>query len=114
MAVKPARQTRQGGQAKRTRRLLAQKLKLLRFTRGWSQEVLAELSGLHRSYISEIERQQINVSLDNLEKLAGAFDLNVSELLRAPSLEDLQDRFEDFGIKEPRGHYGPMALETVH
>ena len=114
MALKPAREAKQGGQPKRTRRLLAQKLKLLRFARGWSQEVLAELSGLHRSYISEIERQQINVSLDNLEKLAEAFELGVSELLRAPSLEDLQDRSQDCGIKEPRGHYGPVALETVH
>ena len=38
----------------RTRLALAQKLRFLRFTRGWSQEVLAELAGLHRTYISQI------------------------------------------------------------
>ena len=34
--------------------ILAQKLRLLRFIRGWSQEVLAEFVGLHRTYVSSI------------------------------------------------------------
>ena len=50
----------------RTRLALAQKLRFLRFTRGWSQEVLAEFAGLHRTYISSIERGERNVSIDNL------------------------------------------------
>ncbi|HLQ24891.1 MAG TPA: helix-turn-helix transcriptional regulator [Acidiferrobacterales bacterium] len=37
------------------RKTLAHKVRLLRFLRGWSQEVLAETSGLHRTYISSIE-----------------------------------------------------------
>ena len=45
----------------RSRLALAQKLCLLRFIRGWSQEVLAELAGLHRTYISQIERGQVKV-----------------------------------------------------
>ena len=95
----------------RTRKILAQKLRLLRFTRGWSQEVLA---GLHRTYVSSIERGERNVSIDNLEKLADAFALSVSELRRRPSLEDMKDRRKDFGIEEPRAHYGPVAVEMVH
>ena len=46
----------------RTRLALAQKLRFLRFTRGWSQEVLAELAGLHRTYISQIERGQVSAA----------------------------------------------------
>jgi len=114
MALKPVTETKQGGQPKRTRRLLAQKLKLLRFTRGWSQEVLAELCGLHRSYISEIERQQINVSLDNLEKLADAFEITASELLSGPRPEDFLDHPNNMRCEEPAAYYGAVVLETVH
>ena len=64
------------------RELLAQKLRWLRFTHHWSQEELAHASGLHRTYISAIERTRCNVSLDNIEKLALAFGLHVSELFR--------------------------------
>jgi len=63
------------------RQLLARRLRVLRATRGWSQEVLAQLSGLHRTYISSVERTQRNISIDNLEKLAAAFDLTVGDLL---------------------------------
>ena len=46
----------------RIRTILAQKMRFLRFTRGWSQEVLAELAGLHRTYISQIERGQVSAA----------------------------------------------------
>lgn len=68
----------------RARNLLAQKLRVLRMMRNWSQEQLAEASGLHRTYISLIERSECNVSLDNLEKIADAFGLSLPELLGVP------------------------------
>src|SRR6266705_113694 len=63
------------------RRILAKKIKLLRFSRGWSQETLAELCGFHRSYIANIESGKHNVSLDNLERIAQAFEVPIAELL---------------------------------
>lgn len=66
---------------RRARTLLARNLRLLRFLRGWSQENLAAASGLHRTYISSLERGKCNASLDNVEKLASAFGLAVHELL---------------------------------
>jgi len=69
-----------------TRHLLARRLRVLRATHGWSQETRAALSGLHRTYISSIERAKRNVSLDNLEKLAQAFQIKVADLL-APDLD---------------------------
>ena len=98
----------------RIRTTLAQKMRFLRFTRGWSQEVLAELAGLHRTYISQIERGQVNVSVDNLEKLANAFELPVPELLTPPSPADLNAHLKDLGIEEPRAYYGPTAVRVMH
>ena len=101
----------------RIRTTLAQKLRFLRFTRGWSQEVLAEHAGLHRTYVtyvSSIERGERNVSIDNLEKLADAFELSVSELLAPPRLEDMKDRLKDLGIEEPRAHYSSVAVGVMH
>lgn len=71
------------------RRLLAQNLRVLRLTRGWSQEALAEVAGLDRSYVGDIERAERNVGLDSLERLAGAFGLSVPELLREPEPAEL-------------------------
>ncbi len=64
-----------------SRDLLARRVRLLRAARGWSQEVLAELSGVHRNYIGHVERAEINAGLDHIEKIAQAFDMQVHALL---------------------------------
>lgn len=61
---------------------LASRLRQLRAARNWSQEQLAAASGLHRTYISLIERERCNVSLDNIERLANALDVLAADLLR--------------------------------
>lgn len=53
----------------------------LRGLRGWSQEKLALEAGLDRSFIAQVERESRNVSIDNIEKIAGALDVSVHELL---------------------------------
>ncbi|MGF6471637.1 helix-turn-helix domain-containing protein [Paraburkholderia youngii] len=53
----------------------------LRAARAWSQEQLAELAGLSRSYVSEVERGTVVASLDTIDKLARAFGLAAAELL---------------------------------
>ena len=62
-------------------RILADNLKRVRAERGYSQEKLAEIVDLHRTYISGIERGTRNVSLRNIEKIARALDLPVIDLL---------------------------------
>ncbi len=46
-----------------------------------SQEKLAEAAGLHRTYVSSIERGERNVSLVNIERLAIALGVTMAELM---------------------------------
>ena len=57
------------------------RLKDLREHRGMTQETLADLSGLHPTYISGIERGRRNVSLENIGRLAAAFGISPSDLV---------------------------------
>ncbi len=54
-----------------------------RTRRELSQEQLAELAGVHRTYIGMIERGEKNITLESIEKLAKALDLMPEELLRS-------------------------------
>jgi transcriptional regulator with XRE-family HTH domain len=63
------------------RKQLAQRVRLLRTNRGWSQEVLAELSGLNRSYIGAVERAEHNIGLDNIERISRALETSIPDLL---------------------------------
>ena len=63
------------------REVLAVNLIRLRAQRHWSQEALAFESGLHRTFVAHVERRKRNISLDNVERLARAFGLEVFELL---------------------------------
>ena len=63
------------------RDILARNMRLLRAKRGISQEELADLAGLHRTYIGSIERSERNVSIDNIAKIAEAFRVQITELL---------------------------------
>lgn len=50
--------------------------------RGWSQLYLAEVSGLGRSHISELENGRREAGLRALEMLAVSFEISVSEFMR--------------------------------
>lgn len=52
----------------------------LRVARGISQEVLAQKSGLHRTYIGGIERGERNVSLENIQKIANGLNISIESL----------------------------------
>jgi len=49
---------------------------------GLTQEAFAEKAGIHRTYISDIERGTRNVSLINIERVAQALSLKISELFQ--------------------------------
>ncbi len=61
---------------------LGKKIKEIRIKCGYSQEELASIAKLHRTYISDIERGGRNVSVENIEKIARALKIDPSELLK--------------------------------
>lgn len=56
-------------------------VRALREQRGLSQEKLAAVAGISRTYMSEVERGVTTVSLVTIEKLARGLDLTMSRLL---------------------------------
>lgn len=65
------------------KRALAARLRQLRTEKGWSQERLSKLAGMHRTYLAGIELSKRNPSLDNLVKLADAVGVTMAELFTA-------------------------------
>jgi len=65
-----------------SRRIFAENLRKARHAKGLSQEDLAELANLHRTYVGSVERAERNVSIDNMERLAVAVGVPLPSLLQ--------------------------------
>ena len=61
--------------------IFAENLRKARLAKGLSQEDLAELANLHRTYVGSVERAERNVSIDNMERLAAAMGIPLPALL---------------------------------
>jgi len=61
---------------------VGKKIRELRLRKKYSQEKLAELAGLHFTYVSSIERGERNVSVENIVKIARALEVEPYILLK--------------------------------
>lgn len=62
------------------RSIFAKNLKKYRSDKLMSQEKVAELCGLHRTYISDVECKRRSISLDNIQKISDALQVEVYKL----------------------------------
>jgi ribosome-binding protein aMBF1 (putative translation factor) len=62
--------------------VIAANLRRVRKENGMSQEALAQLAGLHRTYVGSVERGERNVSAESIERLAKALGIEETELTR--------------------------------
>jgi transcriptional regulator with XRE-family HTH domain len=58
-----------------------ERVRELRKEKGFSQEELSFRADLHRTYIGMIERAEKNITLTNIEKIANALEITVSEIM---------------------------------
>lgn len=70
------------GEGSLARQILSVNIRNIRQERNLSQEALADLAGLHRTYIGSIERCERNVSIDNIARLAKALGVSLASLLQ--------------------------------
>lgn len=71
-----------------TRQILADNIRDFRRAKNLSQEQLADLCNLHRTYVGSVERCERNVTLSTLEALAAAFGISVPELLTKRAIKN--------------------------
>ncbi|MGB6067131.1 MAG: helix-turn-helix transcriptional regulator [Desulfomonilaceae bacterium] len=69
-------------------RTLAENVRKLRKEKGISQEELADMCGLHRTYVGSVERGERNVTLSSLEAFSAALGVSVPDLLTGKRDDD--------------------------
>lgn len=62
--------------------VFGQTVRKLRLSKDISQEKFADMCSLHRTYISDVELGKRNVSLENIEKMAEALNMHISDLFK--------------------------------
>ena len=62
-------------------------MRRLRSDAGYSQEGFAAVAGVHRTYMGAVERGEVNISLDNIERIAKALGMTPGRLLTEAELQ---------------------------
>jgi transcriptional regulator with XRE-family HTH domain len=62
--------------------VFAENIRRLRLAKGLSQEALADLAGLHRTYVGAVERGERNITLINANRIAEALGVRLSDCLK--------------------------------
>jgi len=86
-------------------KVFAANLKKYRKELGLSQEAFSEKVGLHRTYISALEREKRNISIDNIQKIADALEIETYKLFIDAPTKDILKSLEGsdcVNVKNPK------------
>ncbi len=90
------------------------RIKELRKERSWTIDQLAEVSGLSRGYLSQLETGKRQPSAETLENLAHCFGVKVTDLYeisdQEPSLQTMLDMFRTLDEKQRQTVYDLILL----
>lgn len=70
--------------------LFGANMRRIRLEKKLTQEKVAELADLHPNYVSSVERAERNISICNIERIAFALEVTMSELVALPHPEQTQ------------------------
>jgi ribosome-binding protein aMBF1 (putative translation factor) len=90
-SVRPAKESNMAAQSTNESKIKQRFGKAVRRRRrelDLSQEALAERADVHRTYIANIERGELNPSLENVEKIAKALEMTIADFLAQYQVED--------------------------
>jgi len=73
------------------RKVIAFQVREIRQLKHYSQEILAAISGLNRSYIGAVERAEHNIGIDNIEKIAHGLEVPIDRLIDSTDPEVSND-----------------------
>ncbi len=91
---------------------MGERIRTLRKERGWSQEELGEKADLHHTYVGAVERGEKNASIDTLDKIAVAFNIEILDLFALAQGRMDVDRLRAHVIEEIR-ELSPGTLKLI-
>lgn len=81
-------------------KLVGERIRTLRKEKGYTQELLAEKSGIYITSISDIERGERNISMETLEKVITALEVNAVDVFRFEGIEGIKERTDKKSLLE--------------
>jgi len=92
--------------------LVGERIRNLRKERGWSQEELGEKADLHHTYVGAVERGEKNASIDTLDKIADALDIEMVDLFTLTKGKMNVDKLRACIIEEVK-ESSPATLKLI-
>jgi transcriptional regulator with XRE-family HTH domain len=94
--------------------MIGARIRFIRKTKGYTQEMLAEKTDLQASYISDVERGDRNISLETLERIISALEIKPIEVFQF--LDQTDDNKQELldSIKLLLSGRSHEEIETVH
>ena len=97
------------------RKQLGKRIRQLRKARGWTQQDVAEKAHLDPKYLGAVERGERNITVDNVEKIATGFGLEVHQLFlfSAPAVPIQDETMTGAKIRDLLEHSDPGRKQLM-